>query len=285
MKKFITFIFCVLLSLILISCFREEKEWSQYSEIRTMPVESKILGIAGEPSAEPYIEIIFSVADEERPGYNKTASIMVSPPYIFRNDRVYMTYEHSVYCDYRGRPQLYVKTLLRDFEEGGAEYLKIINHSPDKQVEFFISGVPVISYSPNYSDILIPAIRYRNASVYFLLYPERKPAHNVFSDGLLIYFEGDRIGDLTVTEAWTVDEIAALYRAEHSYSDEVQLLLWGTDRLMDMIDGNFGDWQRGKGAVLYGIIEPGEDLRGNENIWLLALPVMFYTEFDSGGLR
>jgi len=281
MKKRLPLFFCLLSILFLFLACTNFIPLS--SEIRIMPIGTNIIGISGEPSDMPYIEIIHSVVDEARPGYNKTASIMVSPPYIFQNDMVYMKYDYTELGS--KRPTSYFKTLLRDFEEGGAEYLRIINHSPDKQVEIFVSGVPVISH--NDRDTLIPAIRYRNAPVYFLLYPERKPANNVLLfNGLLIYFEGDRIGNLIVTEAWSINEIAALYRAEHSYSPEVQLIIYTSSqhRMMDMIDGNIDGRNIGRGAVFYDIIEPGEELRGNENIWLLALPWLFIERFEIGSL-
>lgn len=107
-------------------------------ETRTKIIGTNIIGIAGEPG-EPYIEIIYSVADDDNPGENKTESIMVSPPYIFQNDKVVVKYDYIVEGDSSG-PHEFREKIIREFEEGGSEYLRIINHSPDKTVELFLAG-------------------------------------------------------------------------------------------------------------------------------------------------
>ena len=141
-----------------------------YSEIRTGLSGTNIIGIAGEHSDDPYIEIIYSVADLANEGKNKTESIKVSPPYVFKNNSVYITYdyvEYGVTAPQKGKPEQYSKFLRRNFEEGGAEYLRIINHSPVHDVEFFVSGHKGRSIAPE--------IWYRNAPIYYLLYLEQKP--------------------------------------------------------------------------------------------------------------
>ncbi|MDR3119685.1 MAG: hypothetical protein LBU44_09800, partial [Mediterranea sp.] len=70
------------------------------------------------------------------------------------------------------------------YEETDGEYLRIINHSVDKTIEFFIagsrgmetrykgcSGFPLIK--------TMPAVYYRHAPVYYLLFPDRKYTQNV----------------------------------------------------------------------------------------------------------
>jgi hypothetical protein len=274
MKKHILFLFCILVGLVLLAgCPREL--WD-FSETRTMPIGTVIIGIAGEPSDTPYIEIIYSKADDDNPGHNRTASRMVSPPYIFQNDRVYMTYEYREFENKVGN-RFHTKKLLRSFEEGGAEYFRIINHSPDKQVEFFLAGYLVEDIHGRF----IPDIWYRNAPVYYLLQPERKPSENFYylPAEIVVYFEGDRIGDLTVTDAWSIEEVTALYRAEYARSNEIRLTVWGIFRLIDVVDGLIeSDWERGRGAVLYGFIKPGEELQGNENIWLLGTYPFTFSE-------
>jgi len=284
MEKHTIYFFCIsVCTLLLLGCIFGNYQYGVlYRETRTGLISTNIIGIVGEAAGEPYIEIIYSMADEENPGYNKTISIMVSPPYIFQNDKVYMTYEYRELGDRSGARE-YVNWLLRNFEEGGAEYLRIINHSPDKQVEFFFADVNTEVLTNGSQEI--PLIRHRNAPIYFLLYPERKPSHNVsFPNGSVIYFENDRIGDLTVTEAWSVKDIVSLYRAEYARSNEIMLTYVGF-RIIDLVEGKVVGWEIHLGRILYGIIEPGKELRGNEKIWLLATPDMRSGELGGGWLR
>jgi hypothetical protein len=82
---------CVALFL---GCFEYPPSY-HFVETRTVLYKTNIIGITG-PAAiqgEEYIEISYSSADDARPGYNKTESIMISPPYIFQNNRVYIFYK------------------------------------------------------------------------------------------------------------------------------------------------------------------------------------------------
>jgi hypothetical protein len=251
-------------------------------ENRTKLCKTNVIGIVGDAAAEPYIEIRYSTADETNPGHNKTESLMVSPPYLFKNDKVYMTYEYGLYVD-SGGIYAYYEKLLHDYEEGGAEYVRIINHSADKEVEFFIAGAEddftfIPSLVPDYGYGweawgAFPSVRYQRAPVYYLLYPEHKYSHNIWD----YQGEGDRCGDLILTEAWTVDAVAALYRAEYNRSDTVKLYIWGFDdtqstnyRMVDYTSGlaTFGDVHRGR--IFYGVIKQGEQLAGSNKLWLLA---------------
>jgi hypothetical protein len=233
-------------------------------EIRTQLCGTNIIGITGVASAEPYIEIQYSIADEVNPGKNKTASIMVSPPYIFQNNAVYMTYEYMELLDKGGLcdddiGDYYRETLLHNYDEGGAEYLRIINHSPDKPVEFFIAGAQ--------PEPINPSVFYRDTSVYFLLFPERNYTDN------------------TLTEAWSVEAVMALYRAEYARSETVRLTVDYIHRMIDLVEGKVYGWESYRGNIFYGVIEAGEELRGNEKIWLLATPTpMFFDELGEGKL-
>ena len=254
-----------------------------FQEIRTELFKTNIIGIAGETALEPYIEIQYSIKDETKPGYNKTASIWVTPPYVFKNENVYITYKYVEEGSKWGKgPTNFFKLLIRDYEEGGAEFLRIINHSSDKPVEFFLAGAQM--GKSRKSNTIVPWVCYKNAPVYFLLYPDKKYTENAYWNGKVThYFEGDRIGDLIVTEAWTVDEVAALYRAEYAYSNTVQLTLGTTDRLMDYINGIDASRQF-RDSIFYGSIQPGEEFRGNERLWLLTALPMFESIYDSGSL-
>jgi hypothetical protein len=259
--------------LLLSSCIFGNSAISEvFRETRTELIRTNLIGIVGETSSEPYIEIQYSVPDETNSRYNRTESLWISPPYIFKNDSVYMTYEYVEYVDYKTGTFLgYRKTLLRNFNKGGAEYLRIINHSPDKSVEFFIAGAPPTGDPTLFPSITpIPFVQYRRAPIYFLLYPEC----NTWSFGT------NHIGDLVVTEAWSIDEVIALYREEYARSEITQLKIADDDyRMIDMINGI--DTHRAyKDAVFYGTIKPKEELRGNDRMWLLATIPIFNNEFE-----
>ena len=236
----------------------------KYQENRTGLIGTNIIGIIGEPSDEPYIEIIYSVADEENFGSNKVENIMVSPPYIFQNENVYITYEYLEHGDSTGADR-YSCHLIRDFEESGAEYLRIINHSTDKEIEYFIAGAEGKFNGKKTS----PSIIYKNAHICYLLYPDS--------------FEGNRIGDITVTEAWSIDDIMNLYRAEYTRSNEIILKVdWSSARIIDLVEGYSKEgWL---GNISYGVIEPETELQGNEKIWLLTTAGMFNVYFGGGEL-
>ena len=291
MKKHIQYFLCALVILLLLAnCY---VTYPDNREIRRDIIGTNIIGIAGETSTEPYIEIQYSAADETNPGYNKTESLMVSPPYIFRNEKVYMTYLYVELNDssYHSEPIDYSKYLQRDYKEGGAEYLRIINHSSDKPVEFFIAGAQTGEViTQGYSKAkLIPSVHYKKAPVYFLLFPEYKYNENVidFDSNIYHYFEGNRCGDITLTEAWTVEAVAALYRAEQVRSNEVLLTIDALNyRMIDLVEGKINGGEAYSGNIFYGVIGPKEQLQGNEKIWLLATPSwMFQEEFEYMRLR
>jgi hypothetical protein len=107
-----------------------------------------------------------------------------------------------------------------------------------------------------------------------LLFPEYKFFENVvYSKDDIYYFEGDRCGDLILTRAWTVDEVVALYRAEYARSDNIRLVInveeW---RMIDMVNGKISGHESYKGYVFYDTINPQNELKGNEKLWLLATP-------------
>jgi len=247
-KSFLSITFLLVICSLLTGCFGNYWTASRVIGTDTGLLGTNIIGIAGESADEPYIEIIYSVADDENPGFNKTASIMVSPPYIFQNGKVYVTYEIMENYDSAGplKNQDFWFNLIREFEEGGAEYLRIINHSSDKTVEFFITDV--LRFIDDNS-LWQPEIEYNNVPVYYLLFPEKNPS-----------------GDFVTEKTWNVDEVAALFKAEYSKSDNVKLL-YRNDRLTELIEKKYSKFQD---RVFYGTICPEESLYGNEKIWLMA---------------
>jgi hypothetical protein len=265
-----------------------------FIETRTVLYKTNIIGIAG-PSAvegEEYIEIRYSAADDENPGLNKTETVLVSPPYIFQNNRVYMQY------DFYERRWLgdvidHEEYMIHNYEEGGAEYLQIINHSADKTVEFFFAGgqdmpgtieefdtMPVRTFENTFN---LPSVRYKKAPVQYLLFPDRKPGYNLVSFGTPYTFAESSCGDITVIEPWTVDEVNELYRAEYKRSDGIRLSVNYDNkideprRMIDMVEGaGVSDYENSfAGKVFWGSIKPGESLEGSDKIWLLATSRMF----------
>ena len=207
---------------------------------------------------------------------------MVTPPYLFQNDNVCIIYKYIEKFD-KGGSYGYRKALIRNYEEGGADYLRIINHSQDKPVEFFLAGGNI--QRPD-DKIYLPNIWYKNAPLFFLLFPERKPSYNIhLGNGMVVYFEGDRIGDLTVTEAWSIEAVIDLYRAEYARSSEILLIAGQNMRIIDLIEGKILGFESYIGKIFYGVINPNEELQGSEKIGLLATPHMFFDEFESGRLR
>jgi hypothetical protein len=284
-KQWLLILIFSLSSVFFSACYQS---WPDYREIRTKLMYTNAIGIAGESSEEPYIEIQYSIADEENPGINKTASIMVSPPYVFQNDKVYVTYEYIEIRD-NGSPskRWYTETLLHDFGEGGAEYLRIINHSDDKPVEFFLAGSmrPDDNKPKDPGYLYLPSVHYKRAPIYFLLFPEYKFTKNGYTTDRkedFYYFEGDRCGDLILTSVWTANEVAALYRAEYTSSNNIRLVLDYEDwRIIDLINGKIAGWESFKGNIFYGTIKPKDEMRGNKKIWLLSTWRTFFDDFLS----
>jgi hypothetical protein len=261
-----------------------------FIETRTVLYKTNIIGISG-PSGGggKYIEIRYSAADDEIPGRNNTKSIMVSPPYIFQNDRVYIRYNLYEFRQADGTVISYKENLCHDYEEGGAEYLQIINHSSDKTIEFFFAGgqdMPdtleayktmfPLTFEHTYS---LPSVRYKKAPVQYLLFPNRKPRYNFIYETDSYMYEGNFCGDITIIEPWTVDAVNELYRAEYNRSAEIILFVYNDTggyykpkRMIDMVRGSDNECA---GKVFWGTIKPGETLEGSDQIWLLATPFMF----------
>jgi len=233
-----------------------------FSETRTGLIGMNVIGIVGPPEAEIEIRYSSALVGES---HNETRSIRVSPPYLFKDNRVYMTYLYRelAHSSAPSRPHSFIRYLLRNFEEGGAEYLTIINHSPEHSVEFFITGAQSIRSVDN--RYFPPNITYRDTPLYYLLFPERNPLNGG-------------------AELWTVERIAELYRAEFVISSEIQLRgLMDESRMIDLVEGRAPGSDRFRGAIFYSSIEPGEKLQADEKIWLLATPVLMFDNIVDNG--
>ena len=232
-----------------------------FREVRTGLIGMNVIGIIGSPEAN--VEIVYSTAVEGTGG-NETISRRISLPYLFRDNRVYMTYEYFERTNSgASRPFEFGRYLIRSFEKGSAEYFTLINHSPEYEIEFFITSAQSIRGINNRN--FPPNITYKDTPLYYLLFPERNPLGNNI-------------------EPWTEEEIAVLYREEFARSELVQLwVAAGSPRMIDLVEGRGPGTDRFRGAIFYGIIEPEGRLQANDRAWLLATPtIMFDNIFDIG---
>lgn len=251
-------------------------------DTKTKNYRTNIVGITGETSVEPYIEIQYSEADAMRG--NVTKSIMVSPPYIFENKNVNIVYDSIIW---RAKYDMsYHIVLKHDYEEGGAEYFRIINHSTDKPIEFFIAGTQDVVLNGDGSTneaVIFPSVYYRKAPVYYLLFPDKKYHKDLVLRGELFRFTGNYCGDIELTAAWTVNDVMQLYRAEQRQSVDTVLYVdsqaaYDGGRMSNPPKYNK---TRLKNRTFYGLIPPKGQLKSDEKIWLLATPWIFDEEIES----
>ncbi|MDR1882650.1 MAG: hypothetical protein LBR26_07690 [Prevotella sp.] len=272
-------LFYFLFPALLASCIEHPVEYKIVATISKV-YKTNILGIAGQASEEPYVEIIYSVANGT--DKNVTKHIMVAPPYIFENENVNIVCDSAVDMQ-DDRILTHYLILKHDYEEGGAEYFRIINHSTDKPIEFFIAGCQDIKTIPGTVDEveILPSIYYRKAPVYYLLFPDKKYRRNLKNGADIFYFEANRCGDIELTSAWSVDEVMELYRAEYRLSTDTILHvdLWGGLNSGRMAKPAEHSKPRLENRTFYGVIPPKSQFKGDEKFWLLATPWIFQDEY------
>ncbi|MDR0746129.1 MAG: hypothetical protein LBF17_06520, partial [Mediterranea sp.] len=268
------------------------QDWVDEKYVATLSKKYKynIVGISGPQSVTPYIELRYCKVDEQ--GENVMVSEMVSSPFLMGGHEVNILCDSVIeiigHSNNRSKSKAtgkYRLILRHQYEETGAEYLRIINHSTDKSIEFFIAGAQEMKTNGSGCNgwgviDVMPTIYYKHAPVYYLLFPERKYTQNLqgnsFDCSETFYFEGNRCGDLELDQAWSVEEVMALYRAEYNNSLDVMLY----------IDIHFDDLGRLNKAIdsgnphvkykrFYGVIMPGEKLKGGADTPLLATPSLF----------
>lgn len=286
MKKNILLV--IIIIILLSSCKLHPVEYKKITTYNKL-YKTNVVGIVGESSETPYIEIIYSVADGEN---NKTERLMVSPPYLFQSDKVNIRCDSAITV--HGDDVLaYILTLKHDYSEGGAEHFQIINHSSNKSVEYFVVGAQDLVLSKNSEERwieILPSLFYKKAPLYYLLFPERKFGKNGKYRGEVFHFEGDRCGDLVLTEAWSAEEVAKLFRAEYRNSPDTILYLDGSYfdkrlyRLVNADEKEISNVSHIAGKKFYGHIAPQDTLKADKDFWLIATPWMFdetmtYTRF------
>jgi hypothetical protein len=279
MKRIWRYSICLLACItFFLGCPLEYPPSYHFVETRAVLYKTNIIGITGPVArqGEEYIEISYSAADDTRPGCNKTESIMVSLPYIFQNNRVYIQYDF--YEDRKADEVIgYKEILLHDYGKEGAEYLRIINHSSSETVEYFFAGSqdmpdtieayetisPRFSFEHTYS---VPSVRYKKAPMQYLLFPDRKPNYNFIYGAEYYTYEDNSCGEITLAIPWTVDMVNELYHAEYNRSAEIRLSVNYDDRkydeprrMIDMIEGyGVSDYEKSfAGKVFWGAIKPG----------------------------
>ncbi len=263
------------------------------------------IGIIGEKSDAAYIEVYYSESDGEMK--NKLVRKWVKPPCIigghFTNvvfDSLEIQSQNSF-----GKENSFSsgRRARTDYIAGGSHFLRIINHGASP-IEYFIAGNhKIMAYDLNekYSRAssssippvttsfsLLPEVLFKNVPIKYLLFPEKKPLDDMYyldysiTDGSYTYegridtlhFADNRIGDVTVTKPWSVEELMKLYRAEYHQSIDTLLQIkflaeWETyprlSRLGDKYNGGYISQYEAK-PQYYGEILAGDSLQSSDNI-------------------
>lgn len=275
--------------LVLLLCLSSCQDWAggKYVATVTKKCNYNVIGISGPQSEKPYVEIQYNKDDGN--GNNVLVSELVSPPFLFGGQKVNILCDsilsiwghsnnHSKY-----KVDGYELVIQHSYGKTSGEYLRIINHSTDKTIEFFIAGSRDMEtetekgYSGFPEIKTMPAVYYRHAPIYYLLYPEKKYTQNVqgypSNCNDIFHFEGNKCGDLVLDKPWSVDEVMNLYRSEYRKSPDIRLdveVNWGDlGRMTEIINSGkpYIQYKR-----FYGTIMPGEELKGDNSLPLLATP-------------
>ncbi|MUP37673.1 hypothetical protein [Labilibaculum euxinus] len=190
-----------------------------------------------------------------------------------------------------------------DYLEGGSHFLRIINHSTSP-IEYFIAGNhKMITYDLNKkfsrgtsssappvttTFSLLPEVLYKNAPIKYLLFPEKKPLSDMYyldysiTDDCYVYnnrvdtlyFSENRIGDLTVAEAWSIEDVMKLYRAEYHQSIDTVLQIkfsakWENYPRLSLLGEKYEGgyiWQYEAKPQYYGKILAGDSVQTSDKI-------------------
>lgn len=285
MKPFIKTCLLLVLPCLFFSCI-----WTDEKFITTITKECNynIIGISGPWSEEPYVEIQYYKDDGN--GNNVLVSEMTSPPFLFGGHKVNILCDSIIHIcgssnnHSKYKVDGYELIVKHSYGETDSEYLRIINHSADKTIEYFIAGSREMETSDKDKGCnglplikTMPAVYYKHAPIYYLLFPNKKYTQNVQGNAAdcndVFYFEGNRCGDLILEKPWSVDEVMNLYRSEYRNSPDIRLdieVYWGDLGRMTQIINSGKPYIQFK--RFYGTIMPGEELRGNNSLPLLATP-------------
>lgn len=281
----------LLLSIILIFTACPEPIWIKTTGQKIEKDRFNIIGILGEESDTAYIELMYSEANGQ--SSNKIIHKWVKPPVIVGGHYTNVTYNELS----SNGAMKYAKEAIIDYSEGNSHYMKIINHGK-KPVEYFVAGahpVRIVDLNKIFPDGLhkdsrvvppvsmlydiYPTVLYKNASIYFLLNPIKKPSSNQYvmtystfegdccyavDSYQTIYFEGDKIGNIMVKNAWNINKIMDLYRQEYnSKAGTLKLKYSEIDHYNDK--ENIKEYILSKSKrIYYGFIQAGDSVQSNE---------------------
>ena len=267
---------------LLFSCYTYEEttEESYYKTCHT-----NVIGITGPASDKPYVVVKYSTADGKE---NNVVHIdTITPPFILEphNVNVYIDSISNNYGD-----DSYRLLIHHDYTDKGAECFEIENLSKDKSIEFFVAGSQDMWPSKKEVNgmnkiIRMPAVVYRHAPIYYLLFPEKKYTKNLVYNDTIYYFEGNRCGDLTLDKAWTAEEVMALYRAEFVGSKRGQLYYNQWRTLSEEATTDYGgkmnrDAPYQQASIkYYGVLGPNESV-GAEDKGMIILAIDHFGEAD-----
>ena len=268
---------------VIVSCYAYEEttEESYYKTCHT-----NVIGITGPASDKPYVVVKYSTAD------GKEKNVMhidtITPPFILEphNVNVHIDSISNNYGD-----DSYRLLIQHDYTDKGAECFEIENLSKDKSIEFFVAGSQDMWPSKKEENgmntiIRMPAVVYRHAPIYYLLFPEKKYTKNLVYNDTIYYFEGNRCGDLTLDKAWTAEEVMALYRAEFVGSKRGQLYYNTWKKLSEVTETYLEEYiskddtpEHVVSIKYYGVIGPNERV-GAEDRGMILLAIDYFGNAD-----
>lgn len=270
---------------------------------------SNLIGIMGENAGEPYVEVEYTIYEN---GKNVTKTEMLTPPFTIGANNVLVTYDSLNFVVNRNDMPRGIRKIKPDYNKNGSHYLKITNHS-DKPIEYFIAGTQPMIYEQKASiDGLVindgydlnrfiestPVPIFSDAPIFYLLHPEKRPLEDAFirritkftqQEGITtaseiiakrIKFTGNSCGDISLTEAWTVEKTMELYRDEYTQKTNGKAMFMNyndadptTNARISELENKFPHNTTPK-TKLYGTIAPQQTLQNSGNIWVINTPYL-----------
>lgn len=229
-----------------------------------------VVGIIGEKSDKDYIEIWYSEAADN--GINKIVHKWVKPPIIIGGHYSYVSFD-SLSSNFASHDKS--RSAITDYSSGGSHFMKIQNHG-NKPIEYFIAGTQKLrTYNygskTNILDIC-PRILYNNIPIYYMLFPEKIPKHELYTCSTATCNKFEKIS-FNSSKSFNIEEIMKLYRAEYNNSLDT-VLHYMYLRSWEKLDNKtirdnkihpVGDI-RYNSAKFYGIIPAGESVQSSNDI-------------------
>ena len=230
------------------------------------------VGIVGEPSDSAYVEVLYADASTNNSNTIAHKWIKL-PAIIGGNysNVLFDSIVKKITGINKTRIEPVGRIAHIDYSENSSHYMQIINHG-SKSIEYFIVGNHDIKmydldklYAGAYTEAgdthktpptsittdLLPEVFFQGTPVKYLLFPNLKPSKNlykVYKDAIYsknnteyygfngidtLFFENNRCGDIIVNNAWSIEEVIALYRAEYRNSIDTVLTITYTGKKND----------------------------------------------------